>query len=70
MELLKKIVDTDRMKRFQTRRELCRKSGVKEWFIRLARGELAIPIKVMLLISFLDPAMNNDDRKWIEETRK
>ncbi|KAF8343509.1 hypothetical protein F5887DRAFT_1075855 [Amanita rubescens] len=45
VELIRKIVDLDRMKRFELRRELCRESGIREWSIRLARGELEIPIK-------------------------
>lgn len=42
----RKLVRSDHLKRFELRFELCERSGYKEWFIRLAKGEMKIPVKV------------------------
>lgn len=42
----KRLVRSDHLKRYELRFELCELSGLKEWFIRLAKGEMKIPVKV------------------------
>lgn len=46
MPFFRKVVRSDHLKRFELRFELCELSGFKEWFIRLAKGEMRISVKV------------------------